>query len=227
MEPGCVVEFIDSQKIICAVVLEVKKLRLRLLTENNREIKISAGRLLHRCDRTLNPALGREKLVAMLKQTATLRRSLSEQIDIAALWQVLNSEQELIDPATMVSFCFTDKATADHESAVIRAFFDDRLFFKFSPEGFLPHTEEQVDQIKAQRDAQTRREKLVELGGVWIQRTLKGQSTAPPEQADAIKEFLISYYLYEKESPHRDMAKALLDRAGETSIASIRIRSGL
>ena len=43
MELGMVVEFIDSQKLVCAVVMEIKRLRLRLLTENNREVKLAAG----------------------------------------------------------------------------------------------------------------------------------------------------------------------------------------
>ncbi|UCD81566.1 MAG: hypothetical protein JSW26_09135, partial [Desulfobacterales bacterium] len=48
MESGCIVEYIDHQRILCAVVLEVKNQRLRLLTENNREVNLSAGRLLHK-----------------------------------------------------------------------------------------------------------------------------------------------------------------------------------
>ena len=48
MDAGNVVEYIDRQKITCAVVLEIKKQRLRLLTENNREVNLSASRLLHR-----------------------------------------------------------------------------------------------------------------------------------------------------------------------------------
>ena len=55
MESGNVVEFIDSQKIFCAVVLEVKNLRLRLLTENNREVKMAVGRLSHRSRIHLDP----------------------------------------------------------------------------------------------------------------------------------------------------------------------------
>ena len=48
MESGSIVEFIDRQTIMCAVILEVKNSRLRLLTENNREVNLSASRLLHR-----------------------------------------------------------------------------------------------------------------------------------------------------------------------------------
>ncbi|MBW2614420.1 MAG: hypothetical protein JRE12_18995, partial [Deltaproteobacteria bacterium] len=54
MESGNIVEFIESQKIMCAVILDIKKLRLRLLTESNREVKMSASRLSHKCDSHLD-----------------------------------------------------------------------------------------------------------------------------------------------------------------------------
>ncbi|NJL58309.1 MAG: hypothetical protein HC887_00345, partial [Desulfobacteraceae bacterium] len=48
MEIGNIVEYIDKQKIVCAVVLEVRSERLRLLNETNREVKLSVGRVLHK-----------------------------------------------------------------------------------------------------------------------------------------------------------------------------------
>ena len=48
MEEGIIVEFIDRQKILCAVVQEVKNQRLKLLTENDREVNLSSNRLSHK-----------------------------------------------------------------------------------------------------------------------------------------------------------------------------------
>ena len=221
MESGNVVEYIDSQKIICAAVVEIKALRLRLLTENNREVKLAAGRLAHRSQYRLDMTLGREKLTAALKEIAARRRTLSEQIDIQELWEVLNSEQEWIDLATMTAFCFPDNGDSDHESAVIRAFFNDRLYFKFNSDRFFPHSEEQVAQMLSQREAEARKERLLGQGAAWLQKVLDNKNSVPPEESDAICEILVSYYLYEKESPHRDMAKTLLKRAGAGSSSAI------
>ena len=123
MNAGNVVEFIDSQKIICAVVMDIKKMRLRLLTEHNREVKLSVGRLSHLSNTHLDLAAGRDKTVAALKEIAAHRRDLSSHIDILTLWEVLNSEQEQINLPTMTDFCFPDEPDSDHQSAVIRAFF--------------------------------------------------------------------------------------------------------
>ena len=72
MEPGNIVEFIDNQKIYCAVVLESKTLRLRLLTENNREVKLSANRISHRSRTRLDPAWNRDKLVSAYQEISRM-----------------------------------------------------------------------------------------------------------------------------------------------------------
>jgi exoribonuclease II len=221
METGNVVEYIDSQKIICAAVMEIKGLRLRLITENNREVKLAAGRLTHHCRQRLDPAMGRDKMVDALKEISACRRALSADINIPEIWEVLNSEQEWIDLATMTSLCFPDETGCDQEAAVIRAFFSDRLYFKFNVDQFHPHTVEQVEHLISQREAEARQARLTGQGAAWLQKVLDGPSASPPEEADAICEILSSYYLFEKESPHRDMARAILKKAGKSTPSSI------
>jgi exoribonuclease-2 len=214
MNRGHVVEFIESQKIVCAVIVDIKKMRLRLLTEHNREVKLSVGRLSHSSNRHLDLAAGRDKTVAALKQIAAHRRDLSTRIDIVTLWEVLNSEQEQINLSTMTDLTFPDEPDGDHQSAVIRAFFKDRLYFKFSPEGFMPRTTDEVEKIEAQRQADAVRRRRIDSGAYWMQKTLAGVDTPAPDEADAIIEILSSYYLHEKESPHCDQAKAILKKTG-------------
>ncbi len=221
MEPGHVVEFIDSQKIFCAVVMDIKKLRLRLLTENNREVKMAVGRLTHRSDHLLDTSATRLKLVNELKEIAARRRDLSEKINISDLWEVLNTEQEWIDLPTMTELCFPEEATDDHQSAVIRAFFSDRLYFKFNIDRYFPHSAQQVERILHQRDAAARKELLITRGATWMQKILAGQKCAPPEECDHICDQLVSYYLFEKESPHRETARAILNKAGAGQLSAI------
>ncbi len=221
MEPGHVVEFIDSQKIFCAVVMDIKKLRLRLLTEHNREVKMAVGRLTHRSDRLLDVGAPRIRLVNELKSIAARRSDLSRQINIPDLWEVLNSEQEWIDLPTMTALCFPDEASDDHQSAVMRAFFTDRLYFKFQIDRYFPHSAEQVEQIIHQREAAARHELLIARGGVWMQKVLAGQNSSVPEEINDICDVLASYYLFEKESPHKETARAILKRAGTGSPSAI------
>ncbi|MEE9495929.1 MAG: RNB domain-containing ribonuclease, partial [Desulfobacterales bacterium] len=218
MKSGSIVEYIDRQKIMCAVVLEVKNQRLRLLTENNREVNLSPKRLLHKDKIRLDLTLGRDQMVDTLKQVVQKRQKLIKNIDIRDLWEVLNSEQNWIDLATMTEFCFPESASGDHESAVMRAIFDDRLYFKFNPDGFLPNSEKQVERLAAQRQREERKNKIIEAGGSWLKSVLKTSGTVDPRSlSDDIRQYieiLRSYHLFEKESKNYTIARALIARAG-------------
>jgi exoribonuclease-2 len=218
MESGSIVEYIDRQKIMCAVVLEVKDQRLRLLTENNREVNLSRNRLLHKDKMRLDLNLGRDQIVAALKQVVQKRQTLIKNIDLKDLWEVLNTEQNWIDLTTMTEFCFPDGSSGDHESAVIRALFNDRLYFKFNPDGFRPNSEKQVQQLIAQRQRAEFKNKLVEAGGRWLKSMLNDTGSGNPQSRsdDTLKtiDILKSYYLFEKESKDYAIARAMTARAG-------------
>lgn len=224
MEPGRVVEYIDRQKILCAVVVEVKKQRLRLLSENNREVKLSAGRLLHRYTTCLDPSLGRQKIVEALKEIANRRRGLISQVDIKELWDILNTEQEWIDIDTMTEFCFPNNRTDDHVSAVIRAFFQDLFYFKFNPDGLFPNSVEQVDRLIAQAEEKARRDKIIQEGADWLKLILTNNfRLTEPLSAEKIEivDILKSIYLFENESRHFALGKDMLAKAGIKEIGRI------
>ncbi len=225
MELGNIVEYIDRQRILCAVVLEIKNQRLRLLTENNKEVNLSAGRLLHRDGARIDPSIGRTRMVDTLKAVAHKRKALIAKVVIRELWEVLNSEQQWIDVETMTAFCFPDATNGDHRSAVVRALFDDRLYFRFNPERFFPNSEEQVERISAQREAEARRRRVIEEGGEWLRRVLAQNGGPGPDGAvrgcDEFLSVLKSYYLYEKESPDYSLARGMLERAGLDAAADL------
>ena len=214
MEQGSIVEYIDRQKIICSVVLEVKNQRLRLLTETNREVNLSSKRLSHTCNMRLDLSMGRHKMVDSLKEIAARRNALIGDIDIKELWEILNTEQEWIDLETMTEFCFPDTPNCDHESSVQRAFFNNTLYFKFNFDGFFPNTQECVEQKIAQEKEAARRNRVVQEGGDWLAGRVNDAHPSVPEDKMEIVNLLKSFYLFEKESEHHDLAKAVLARAG-------------
>lgn len=231
MELGNIVEYIDRQRILCAVVLEVRNQRLRLLTENNREVNLAVGRLVHRDGTRIDPAMSRNRMVDTLKAVAYRRRALIEKVVIRELWEVLNSEQQWIDLETMTAFCFPETPNGDHRSAVVRALFDDRLYFKFNPDRFFPNSEEQVERIVAQREAEARRKRVIDEGGEWLRRLLA--KNGPVGSEGGAEEFLAvlkSYYLFEKESPDYSLARGMLERAGldgATDLFPVLVRQGV
>jgi exoribonuclease-2 len=224
MESGSIVEYIDRQKIMCAVILEVKNTRLRLLTENNREVKLSAGRLLHEGKTRLDLSMGRDNMVNTLKGVADKRKALICQVDIKDLWEVLNTEQVWIDLETMTEFCFPDSPSGDHESAIIRAFFNDRLYFKFNLDKFFPNSAEKVARIVAQQQEEERKNRIVKFGGDLLKRLLN--DTPPPGDAkeddtQEVINILKSYYLFDKDSKNCALAKAMISKAGPERTAGL------
>ena len=234
MESGCIVEYIDRQKIMCAVVLEVKNQRLRLLTENNREVNLSRKRLLHRDKIRLDLSLGRDRMVEALKEVVRKRKELINNIDIRDLWEVLNTEQNWIDLATMTEFCFPESPSGDHEAAVMRALFNDRLYFKFNPDGFRPNSPKQVELLAAQRKEVQRQQELTETGGSWLKSMLNSTGPIDPALVTAHVqesiEILKSYYLFGKESKNYTIARRMTTRAGVEGLQDIfrvLVRSGV
>ena len=213
MEPGNVVEYIDNQKILCAVVLEVKDKRLRLLMENNREVNLSVNRLSHKGKTLLKLSMGRDKLLESLKETAQRRKELMRQVDVKELWEVLHSEEEPVSLVTMAELCFTSPPASDHESAVVRAFFENRIYFKFDFDSFTPNSEKQVETLLNQQREEERKSRLLEDGGKWLKAALAGNTVQPSSEIPELIHILQSYYLFGKESPHYSMGKAICARA--------------
>lgn len=151
MKSGTIIEYIDQQKLICAAVADVKGKRLRLITENDKEVSLSASRISLTTDNALPESASRSTMVETLKATVARRESLKQEIDLKELWELLNEEGEWIDLKTMAEYCFEEAVTSDHKSAIIRAFFENRTWFKFDHDRFLPYTPEQVEQMLAKK----------------------------------------------------------------------------
>lgn len=214
MESGNIVEYIDRQKIMCAVVLEVKNQRLRLLTESNREVNLSVNRLAHTCETRIDLSMGRHKMVDTLKEIVGRRNALISYVDIKELWEVLNTEQEWIDLKTMTEFCFPDSPNDDHESAVVRAFFKNRYYFKFQRDRFFPNTQDQVERRIAHEREVARRNRIIQEGGDWLANVMNDNDPLIPEDKLEILDLLKAFYLFGKESENYDLIKGILARAG-------------
>ncbi|NNF97812.1 MAG: RNB domain-containing ribonuclease [Desulfobacteraceae bacterium] len=221
MNIGNVVEYIDNQRIICAVVIDIKNLRLRLLTENNKEVKLTANRLSHKKSGHLDVSMGRDKLIESLKRISARRKEMIPKVNIEELWEVLHSEGEWIDLETMTEFCFPEQQTSDHESAVMRAFFQNRIFFKFDHTRFLPYSKTEVEKISAMLADEQNRQELINNGATWVKAVLSGNPISPPLEARRLTEILKDYYLFEKNARDWGIAQSIIKKAGLQSLESI------
>ena len=221
MKSGTIIEYIDQQKLICAAVVDVKGKRLRLVTEHDKEVSLSASRISLTSDNALPESTSRTATVESLKSTVARRENLKQEIDLKELWELLNEEGEWIDLTTMAEYCFSDTVTSDHKSAIIRAFFENRTWFKFDHNRFLPYTPEQVEQMLAKKREEQRRQKVISEGAAWLKK-LAGDKKAPEcEHADEIITALKGWYIHERESRHFALAKEILSAANIGSTETV------
>ncbi len=215
MKTGVIVEFIDRQKFVCAVVLAVKENRLRLLTEADREVNLSAGRVAHQSKESISPELNREVIIDKLKAVAARRAQLMRQLNLEEIWEVLNTEEEWIDLPTMTALCFNNGAACDHESAIMRAVFSNRRFFKFDHNRFRPYTPGHVEQLIEQEKAALEHQRFIDDSQAWLRQLIQGEapSQLTPNQ-NRLGDILKSFYLHQKKSPHAGPAKEILKGAG-------------
>lgn len=221
MESGEIVEYIDANRIISAVVMESGNKRLKLLTEHNREIKVAAQRLSHRGRTKLDLKADKNRLVAALQDLASKRNTIADTVKIKELWGILNQEEAWIDLKTMTGLCFPRSNDDNHESGVIRALFKSRRYFRFRPDRFWPHTEAQVEAIIAAERQTARQQQLIENGAKWIQSVRSGADVEYPADHRKLSKILASYYLFEKESPQYKIVQTMMNKAEVTSPEAI------
>ncbi|MCK5098819.1 MAG: RNB domain-containing ribonuclease, partial [Desulfobacteraceae bacterium] len=230
MKIGSIVEYIEQQRVISAVILEVKNNRLRLLNENNREVAFSESRLSHMSEDTLDSTLTKDSLLKKLQKITQNRKELSKKIDISEIWEILCEEEDEIDIPTMASFCFDPPVVSDNEAAVVRAFFNDRLYFKFRKTGLTPCSPAQLEAKKQQIRKEEKKNVLIERGAAFIKSVLDDQNDKIENADKEILNILKWYYLIEKESSTAAVAKAMIAKADlriPDQIFNILVRAGV
>ena len=210
MQPGTIVEYIDHKHVITAVVLEQKNKKLRMLTMQNREVSHGENRLAHVSEDRIDVEMGRSRLLEYLHDVISKREALKEQIDLQELWEVVHTEPAWIDVKTMAELCFDTQISSDHTSAIMRAVFEDRFYFKFDTRRFFPHSPEKVAQIAEQVATENKRAQLIEEGSRWIRAVKEDEEVAIPLDKDEIIDLLVSFYLFGKESPQYKTAKEII-----------------
>ena len=147
MEPGKVIAFFEQKRIFCAVCLEVKGNKVHLLSEENREVSLGLNRIAQTSSYSLNPALPRETLAENLKKMVERQKNLMPSIFIQELWELVWEERRDFSLRELTELVFSSQITFDHEMALFRALFEDRLYFKPKGELFEPRTKEKVEEI--------------------------------------------------------------------------------
>jgi exoribonuclease-2 len=222
MHEGRIVEYIEEGTVISSVCLHDDGSRLHLLTPSNREMNLSPKRALLISGGPMSLLSPREEILSRLKSAEDRRIRLQGEVQVKELWELVREEKEVFDSKSLAELCFGEKVGDDHVSALIRALFHDKLYFKMKDGAFHPHPEERVEQILREREESLQKEKRLQDGGRWLKQVLDGKVSEEPDCKEAIVAILVELALYREDAPCFRFGRELLARAGIGEVAKAR-----
>ena len=217
MEIGKVVAFFEQKKILCAVCLEVKENKFHLLSEENREITLGRNRIVHISSEPLEAGLSRDSLVERLKRLVEHQKVLMKTFSIKDLWELVCGEGEAFSLRDLTELVFDRRASFDHEMALLRGLFDDRVYFKQRGDLYEPQNPEKVEQTLLQLEREAEEERELQEASAWLAGVWAGIAGPPPEKKEKIVALLKEIALFGPEAPEDARGKILLQRAKITS----------
>jgi exoribonuclease-2 len=222
MHQGKIVEYIDHGNFIIALCLQDDGNRLHVLTPTSREMNLPAKRAILISVSSMNVKMGREELLAKLKKTEEDRNKLKEQVQVQELWELVKDDAESYDHVYLAHLCFGEHITDEHVSGLVRALFEDKLYFKMKDERFVPNSEEKIANALAQVAQEASKEDKLREGGEWLRGMLENRPVQEPRCTEELTKILADLALYGEDSPNLKFGKELLQRAGVADIREAR-----
>jgi exoribonuclease II len=222
MGHGKIIEFIDQGRIHCTLCIQDKGNKLHLLTPLNQQLNISPKRALLTSSSSIDPQGSREEILYRLKQVDLLRDRLKKEICVKDLWELIRDENESFDYKYLAQLCFGEDVTDDHVSALVRALFEDKLYFRMKDGRFIPFSEEKVEQVARQKDEEALKEESLNLGSAWLKEALQKDVSRISPADQTVIDILIELAVRGKEAPDIKQGTELLSRAGIADIGEAR-----
>ncbi|HMK34735.1 MAG TPA: RNB domain-containing ribonuclease [Desulfomonilaceae bacterium] len=182
-----IVDYFDSRTISSGLILEIDERRLRILNDHGKETKISSSRVLIAGKDPDFPLSGtREAQINRLKAISQLREEIKSRIDLRELWEIVSLETDEIGLDDL-SELFFGRNDSDDTASLLRAIFEDRLYFRIKPDKIEVPSPERVQQALIQREKERERTSFAANAAEFLSK-MKGPQ---PITADAAPEGLI------------------------------------
>jgi len=222
MAEGNIIEYIDQRKIALSVCLKDRGSKLQLLTPSNHEVSISPKRALLISSTTLDISGLREELLNKLKMAEKRRTDYMAKVLVQDLWELTHEENETFTYKYLAQLSFGDNVNDDHISALVRALFADKVYFKMKDDYFIPNSPDKVEQIRKAREAAELREREITEGANFLKQVINDRHPEDPPLKEKIIEILVQLALYGRDAPDLKVGKEMFSRAGIKDIDRAR-----
>jgi len=210
-----VIDYYDGRKISCGLVLDSDDRRLRILTDQGKEQKISPNRVLMSGKHPQVPLTrSRDDQVRALKEIFAHREDLKRRIDLRELWEVVGTETEQIESQDLAELVFGGQQDPDAPASLLRAIFEDRLYFKIRPEGIEVPSPERVEQALAQREKERERQNLFAYSADFLARLKDSGAVDPASAPEGLIEMLEEAALLGRDWATVKSVKDIFSQAG-------------
>ena len=214
MSEGKIIEYIDQRRIVTSLCLKDKVSKLQILTSSNQEASIPPKRALLVSSASFNISRPREELVRELKAIEKNRLEYRDRVSVQELWELTHEENEVFSFADLAQLAFGNHVTDDHISALVRALFADRVYFKLKDNCFVPNTPDKVEQLAKAIEVAELREREITQGGRFLKELINGRMPEDPPLKEKTIEVLTQLALYGKDAPDFKLGKEMFSRAG-------------
>ena len=222
MNQGKIVEFIEQGKLVSTLCLQDGVNKLHLITVKNRELNVSPKRVLLISSSSIDPLKPREEQLEWLARAESAREKLKRGVKVKELWDLVREENERFSHRYLAQLVFGDAVSDDHLSAVVRALFEDRTYFKLKGGNFLPNSERRVEEIQREKEEAAAREEILLVGGAWLKEIRSGRKPVDPICKMEIIDFLKQLALFDRDAPDYKFTKEVLSKADITDVREAR-----
>ncbi len=225
---GYLVEFIENNRVMLALVEAAKKNKLTLLTSTDKQMSISKNRVLLMCPAGVSPSDPRDVKVGYMRKLERLREELAEQVDVEGLWELVHSEPEPLALKDLAELAFSPPVSDDQVSATLRALFNERLHFRLAGGQMLPLSPQQVEAKRIQREREQARQATVAQAVDYL-KSLPPEGPLP-EPPEGLTQLLVDLVVHEEEAPQARLAKEIVSQAelgGRKRVFDLLVRLGV
>ncbi len=212
MEQGAVIAYYDEKKFTLAVVSRVQNSKVNLITEKNVEKKINTNRIVFVSSDRLDTDSSGHELAEKLKEIGEKQQALEKEICVKEIWEVLEGETGPFDSKYISELAFGGENTSDHEAAVHRKLFRDRLYFKSKGAEFMVNSRETVEKNRMRIEREAERERMLSASARWLEDIWNDQLHEAPSNKSDIIEMLKQFVLFGSDAPRFKETKELLSR---------------
>ncbi len=229
---GYLVEFIDKNRMVLALTHSGNKVRLQILTSNDKQVALNRNRALLNSRSSISTTDPRQNQVDYMRNLEARREELSRQVEVEELWELVHEERDEVPLEDLAELVFGAEATEDHQSAVLRALFNERLHFKLAGNKFQPLSKVQLEQKQIQMEKEAQNRAFVDAAVEYLknlprQGRLADFKDPPPE---GLFEMLRDLVIFEEESPTAKKSKeiaTLAELGGRKKLYYLLVRLGV